>query len=100
MKYALKEIAGNTAALKEIKADIYRSYVPGMSRDNLRRLRWMADALRFAKEAIDRLTPMQEKPENVCGFCGRNLKSIFAAAEENVYCCPYCGQARMFEVTE
>lgn len=100
MKFVLDEIADKVAALNEIKFDIYRSYVPGMDTDNIRRLKWMVDGLRLAKEAIDRLTPMEEKPGHVCGFCGRSLKSIFAAAEENIYCCPYCGQARTFEVIE
>ena len=37
MKFVLNEIADKVAALNEIKLDIYRSYVPGMDTDNIRR---------------------------------------------------------------
>lgn len=97
MQYVKELVSEAAEHVKTLRRRLLKSFKPGMSPEQVEQTNKQLDALKFAVEAIERMTPMRMIEKNICPFCERNIKNISEAAEVTLYCCPYCGQALKIE---
>lgn len=96
MRYEVSEWSEAIGGIREIEKRVMRSFRCGISEDQTNTNNRQLEALRRARAALERFKP-RLTVSGRCAECGNDLNAMLDAAEDIIHCCPYCGQAVMFQ---